>query len=173
MNRHRHLAMAAFLLTAGLTAVVVAAAPAHAATTVGVRMNGSQLRMSGSDFADDVEIRAEGDALVVVSRVATIFNGSDSGCERIDDFKVRCRSAASIHAELGLGNDTFLNNTNRPGEISGNVGADNITGGAGDDTLRGGNGNDTLDGAAGTDTVIGGNNFDNCIGENKSASCES
>lgn len=172
MIRYRHFTAAALLTAAGLVASVPMAATAHAAVTVGVRMNGSELRMSGSDFADDIEIRAEADALVVVSRVATIFNGSDSGCDRINDFSVRCRGAATIHAELGLGNDTFLNNTNRPGEISGNVGADNITGGASDDTLRGGNGNDTLDGAAGIDTVVGGNNIDTCIGENRSLSCE-
>ncbi|MGW4848087.1 hypothetical protein [Nocardia brasiliensis] len=172
MSRH-HIAARTLLTALGMAAAVTLAAPAHAATTVGVRLNGAELRMSGSDFADDIEIGAESDGLTVTSRVATIFIGSDSGCERINGFKVRCRGATTIHAELGLGNDTFLNVTNRPGEISGNVGADNITGGAGDDTLRGGNGNDILDGAGGFDTVIGGNNFDTCIGENESLSCES
>lgn len=163
----------AFVSAAAAAAVIGTAAPAHAAATAGVVMNGSQLRMTGSDLSDDIEFRAEGNAVVVVSRVAKIFNGIGSGCERVDDFKVRCPGAATIHAELGLGNDTALNNTNRPSDIGGGAGVDLLTGGAGDDVLRGGNGNDTLDGAGGFDTVIGGNNLDKCIGENKSPSCES
>ncbi|MFD3705309.1 hypothetical protein ACFWUP_19390 [Nocardia sp. NPDC058658] len=169
----RRFAMSAAVAFGGILTSFAVAGPAHAATTVGVVMNGTELRMTGSDFSDDIEIRAEGNALVVVSRSAKIFNGSDSGCTRVNDSSVRCVGAATLSVQLGLGNDRFLNNTNRPGVISGNVGVDDITGGAGDDTLSGGNGNDTLDGAGGRDTVTGGNNIDKCIGEVESPTCES
>ncbi|MGW5312040.1 hypothetical protein ACWEQ0_19445 [Nocardia thailandica] len=156
-----------------VAASLVLAAPAHAATTVGVVMNGSELRMTGSDFDDDIELRADGGAVVVISRTATVFTGTGSGCTRISDFSVRCASVATVNAQLGLGNDRLLNNTNRPSVIGGGAGADTLTGGAGDDTISGGNGNDTLDGAGGRDTVAGGNNFDNCIGEIEAPTCES
>ncbi|MFC6010919.1 calcium-binding protein [Nocardia lasii] len=169
----RRFAVSAAVLLGGFALGSMLAAPAYAATTVGVVLNGSELRMTGSDFADDIEIRAEGNAVVVISRNAQIFNGSDSGCSRINDSSVRCPGVSTLNVQLGLGNDRFLNNTNRPSVVGGGVGADDITGGAGDDTLSGGNGNDTLDGAGGRDTVTGGNNIDKCIGEVESPTCES
>lgn len=87
--------VSAFVSAAAAAAVIGTAAPAHAAATAGVVMNGSQLRMTGSDLSDDIEFRAEGNAVVVVSRVANIFNGIGSGCERVDDFKVRCPGASA------------------------------------------------------------------------------
>lgn len=156
-----------------VVAAVLLAAPAHAATTVGVVMNGTELRLTGSDLDDDIELRPDGAAVLVTSRNAPIFTGIGSGCARVTDFSVRCGSVATVNAQLGLGSDKFLNNTNRPSVIGGGAGADTITGGAGDDTISGGNGNDILDGAGGRDTVAGGNNFDNCVGEIEAPTCES
>lgn len=118
------------------------------------------LSIVGTDEADRVSVRADGDNLV-----ATV-NGEESTFASADvtsidvavgggDDRVNLRGVTQdATIDGGAGND----------RLSGGRGNDVITGGEGNDRLHGRSGNDQLDGGAGRDVLNGGNGDDILVG---------
>lgn len=73
-----------------------------------------------------------------------------------ETFLLQDQDIDSIIADLGPGDDTFLNETDLPSVISGNSGHDVLLGGHGPDQIYGGSGGDVIFGYGGADYIEGG-----------------
>ncbi len=109
-------------------------------------VNGGQMTVRGTEFSDDILVRANGGIVEIVDGGTVINTG------------VSLASLTSIRI-LGSGNDDFLTLDSSLGAITGFIfgeeGNDTLTGGDGDDILNGGIGNDILIGGAGNDALTG------------------
>lgn len=95
-----------------------------------------------------------------------IVSNDNTGVTNLDEFQFTAtfdqtfvfdkRDVRLVNADLGAGDDVFINLTNRTSLIFGGDGDDILIGGKGSDLLFGGRGNDLLDGGKGFDLLFGG-----------------
>lgn len=118
------------------------------------------LSITGTEEADRISVRADGDDLLVS------INGDESTFVSAD--------VTSIDVTAGAGNDrVVLRGVEQSATIDGGAGNDRLSGGKGNDVILGGDGNDRLlgrrgddqlDGGAGRDALNGGGGADILIG---------
>ena len=133
-------------------------------TTAGTRLEGSELRVEGTDVADRIVVeRVRQSVFVNVNGVVQQFDAgivqfvSINGFGGDDDIVNATDLPSTIHG--GDGFDTIWGGTG-PDRIRGFGGNDSLRGGDGDDVLLGDNGDDTLHGGDGVDTLTGGTGID-------------
>ncbi|MEV6342212.1 calcium-binding protein [Actinoplanes sp. NPDC051851] len=174
MDKSRRKVLAAIGVTASAL-VVLAAAPAQAATTGVAKVTGSGTVVftAASGRQNSVVITIKGRTVTLDDRVAL---KAGKGCKRVDKTRVTCTTAKKttkiqatlgdrkdkvtdktsvpLYADGGSGDDTLIGGSGRD-QLKGGTGADTIKGRDGRDSLAGGAGNDVLDGGSGGDQIIG------------------
>jgi Ca2+-binding RTX toxin-like protein len=113
--------------------------------------------IDGSTGNDRAEIQREGNN-VVLSLTYLGNNGTMLTTKKTVPF------VRSVTFSGGEGDDTFLNGTDIPSDVTGGAGNDNLRGGSGKDSLFGLEGNDLLDGSGGDDVLMGGAGNDSLRG---------
>ena len=162
------------LLRLGLFAVApfVAAAPAHAATTVS-RPGGDVRVSAAAGQANRIVVRRVGQLHIVTDFGDTVAAAPGSGCVAVGPNTVHCPALPNdgvMVASLDL-DDTITAGGVIYGHYDGGSGADTINadattlaarldGGPGDDSLWGGQAGDVLDGGPGADVIHGGGGRD-------------
>lgn len=123
--------------------------------------------VEGTEGADNVTIRVEGDAVVVSGLAATVriigFDGLDQfqfrGLGGEDTVDASDLAGIDLFVQGGDGDDLILG-SGFADRLSGDAGDDVILAAGGDDAVFGGTGDDVLDGGAGFDALYGGTGTD-------------
>jgi Ca2+-binding RTX toxin-like protein len=120
---------------------------------------GGQLRVTGTDYADIINVSQVSVSGVTKIRVSEERVGG--AIIRIGLFTASTITNG-IYVDANNGNDavTISTSVTKPTTVIGSYGNDTILGGNGNDLLKGGSGNDKLDGRGGNDVVEGGSGTD-------------
>ena len=158
-----------------LTLALGAVAAPVAAATVSVRVQGSELLITGGSDNEQVGVGFDATSGTFKARATDIAVGP--GCAQdIPEAVVNATlfprgatctipGATAIRAELGDGNDLFISGTAMPNVgdefavamfVNGGPGNDRIVTSGGNDVIDGGPGDDTPDGSLGDDQITGG-----------------
>ena len=119
---------------------------------------------------DTVAITGAGAGITLAALTKTVVNAGD-GDDRIE-IQATINKPAELNGDLGSdnliggkGNDKIITGTDAIGDTAdGGEGNDSIVGGDGDDFLTGGKGNDTIVGGDGVNNLIGGEGNDSLTG---------
>jgi large repetitive protein len=151
-------------------------------TTVGVRIVGTELVITGANTADTVTVSPQGNKVKVVATLnGSNFNQTFSNVTRVrvdtkggnDSITFASDLQDPTWTDAGVGNDT-VTGSGQVDEIylgdgddsaDGGAGSDFIAGGTGEDLIQGGAGNDALYGGDGDDFAIGGTGIDQLFGQ--------
>ncbi|HEX3148672.1 MAG TPA: Ig-like domain-containing protein [Gemmataceae bacterium] len=141
-------------------------------TTVGVRMVGSELVVTGANAADTVNVSTQGNKIKVVATLnGSNFNQTFNNVTRVrvdskggdDSITFSSDLPVPTWTDAGAGNDT-VTGSGQVDEIYLGDGDDSADGGAGNDFIAGGAGEDIIQGGAGVDVLYGGDGDDFVIG---------
>ena len=160
---HRWLSRAGFAALAPL----LAAAPAHAATTVS-KSGGELVVTAAAAHANGIAVSLLGTDYVVSDSDDSVAGLAGSGCIQLNASTVRCPQPGAPRVAVSAGDrdDAITLAGTFGGRYDGGAGADSInagatpflsvlSGGPGNDALSGSQGGDVLDGGTGADVLDG------------------
>lgn len=138
------------LMLMSLTMLV--AVPAAGASTVS--RTGDTIVIVGGSESSNISFPAE-DFVVDEAGVT-----AGAGCQQISSTRVDCHQSGgayfkAVQADLGEGDDRYVQSGFFPQTVNGGGGDDNILAGAAEDTVHGDAGNDTIDAGDGRDVAYG------------------
>ena len=177
MTNHRQTrrAVAAAAALGTMSAGLVLAAPADAATTAHFVLGKGVLTIIGDGKNNTIDVSRDAAGAIKVNGGAVRIEGANPTISNVRLIKVLGRggddaitideaNGALPAAQLlgGSGNDTLIGGSGND-QLSGGAGSDVILGKGGIDNLDGGSGNDTLTGGVGDDQVFGGAGDDRMV----------
>ena len=174
-QRQTRRAVAAAAALGTMSAGLVLAAPADAATTAHFSFGKGVLTISGDGKNNTIDVSRDVAGAIEVNGGAIRIHGANPTVSNVRLIKVLGRGGDDVitideangalpAAQLlgGSGNDTLTGGSGND-QLSGGAGSDVLLGKGGVDYLDGGNGNDTLTGGVGDDQVFGGAGDDRMI----------